>query len=85
MCEGLRSARDGERRESARGRKNEGSLSISSFLARFLVLSPSNQCHVDYCEGPQYRFFGIRDFLSLKLGFRDFKAKSGQYSGLKEK
>ena len=52
-CEGLRSARDGERRKSARGRKNEGNLSISSFLARFFVLSPSYQCHVDYCEGPR--------------------------------
>lgn len=71
--------------ESARGRKNEGSLSISPFLSRFLVLYPSNQCHVDYCEGSQYRFFGIRDFLSLKLGFRDFEAKSGRYLGLKEK
>ena len=39
-CEGLRSARDGGRRESARGRKNEESLPISSFLVRFLVLSP---------------------------------------------
>lgn len=51
-CEGLTSARDGGRRVKARGRKNEGNLSTSSFLARFLVLSPSNQCHVDYCEGP---------------------------------
>ena len=74
-----------ERGGRAREGGNEGSLSISSFLVRFLVLSPSNQCHVDYFEGPQYRFFGIRDFLSLKLGFRDFKAKSGRYSGLKEK
>ena len=78
-------ARDGGRRVKARGRKNEGNLSTSSFLARFLVLSPSNQCHVDYCEGPQYRFFGIWDFPSLKLGFRDFKAKSGRYSVLSEK
>ena len=80
-----RRAWEGGRRESARGRENERNLSISSFLARFLVLSPSNQRHVDYCEGQHYRFFGIRDFPSLKLGFRDFKAKSGRYSGLKEK
>ena len=46
---------------------------------------PLNQCFVDYCEGPQYRFCGIRDFASLKLGFRDFKAKPGRYSGLNEK
>ena len=29
------------------------------------------------------RFFGIRDFPSLKLGIRDFTAKSGRDSGLK--
>ena len=29
------------------------------------------------------RFSGIRDFPSLKLGIRDFKAKSGRDSGLK--
>ena len=28
------------------------------------------------------RFFGIRDFPYLKLGIRDFKAKSGRVSGL---
>ena len=28
------------------------------------------------------RFFGIRDFPCLKLGIRDFKAKSGRDSGL---
>ena len=68
------------------GRAREGGKMKGAFpFHPFLVLSPSNQCDVDYCEGPQYRFFGIRDFLSLKLGFRDFKAKSGRYSGLKEK
>ena len=29
------------------------------------------------------KFSGIRDFPSLKLGIRDFKAKSGRDSGLK--
>ena len=33
--------------------------------------------------GLGFRFFGIRDFPSLKLGIRDFTAKSGRDSGLK--
>ena len=43
---------EGRSRESARGRKNEKKLSIFTFLARFLVFSPSKQCHIDCC-GPQ--------------------------------
>ena len=33
--------------------------------------------------GLGFRFFGIRDFPSLKLGIRDFTTKSGRDSGLK--
>ena len=34
-------------------------------------------------ESVPSRFSGIRDFLYLKLGIRDFTAKSGRDSGLK--
>ena len=44
------------------------------------------RCYWEACEPSGrvlHRFFGTRDFPYLKLGIRDFKAKSGRVSGLK--
>ena len=40
-------------------------------------------CVLFFTIESDFRFSGIQDFPSLKLGIRDFKAKSGRDSGLK--